>query len=102
MAKIPIAPIPLQMLHDIAEEFDIMEKIRDGRLTTEEINWRRASDPAYPYAAARVLKHYSTGQNSNHIATCHQSIGTPILHDWHVTDLVFQEVRLVRPAPQVQ
>ena len=96
MPKIPTAPITEEMLHDIAEEFDILDKIRDGRLTTEQIDIRPASDLSLPNAYGRMLKHYSTGPNPRHIATSHQTIGAPVPH-WHVTDLVFQEIRFVRP-----
>lgn len=96
MPKIPTAPITLQMLHDIVEEFDVMAKIKDGRLTSEEVDLRPAKDPGLPNAYAKILKHYSTGANPRHIATSHQTTGTPEPH-WHVTDLIFQEVKLVRP-----
>lgn len=96
MPRIATAPITLQLLHDITDEFDIMDKIRDGRLTSEESSRKAASDPLLPNAYARILKHYTREVSPRHIATSHQSVGTPEQH-WHVTDFVFQEVKLIRP-----
>lgn len=96
MARIPTAAVTLELLYDITEEFDIMDKIRDGRLTTEEISRRQSGDPRLPNAYGRMLKHYTRGESPRHIATSHQTVGTPEEH-WHVTDFAFQEVRFIRP-----
>ena len=83
MPRIPTASVTDQLLHDITDEFDIMDKIRDRRLTTEEGGLGHQPAIRFYQKLTRILKHYTREVSPRHIATSHQTVGTPEQH-WHV------------------
>lgn len=94
MARLPRAPVDLDLLDSIFEEFEILSKVQDGRLSTVVAYETGAGDPILPDCVSRILKHFTP--NGKHVATTHQVEGGHSPH-WHGTDFVLGEVRLIRP-----
>ena len=93
MARIPTTDISMELLDMILVEFDILDKVNDGRLRTEVAYETTAKDPSLPDAVSRILKHFTA--TGKHIATTHQVLHGSEPH-WHGTDFTMYEVKLVR------
>ncbi|MBI4310510.1 MAG: hypothetical protein HY681_01905 [Chloroflexi bacterium] len=91
MPRKPTAHVQHELLESIFDEFELWEKIADGRLLSEVV----ALDPsrAWPGATSRIIKHYLP--SGKHIATTHlitDARGT-VLHR-HAKDFLMYEVCL--------
>ena len=65
----PTAEIPAQAMNLILEEFEILAKVDDGRLSTI-IAFETPTRPGrYSNCISRILKHYTL--NGKHLATTH-------------------------------
>ncbi len=92
MAKKSTAQISLEVLDIVFDDFDLWDKIRDGRLRSTIVVARDAVSRHYPGALSRIVKH--SFPDGTHICTTHR-IENPqgnILHqdakDIHFRDLV--------------
>ena len=94
MARVPTADISIELLDMILAEFDILDKVNDGRLRTEVAYQTAAKDPSMPDAVSRILKHFTV--EGKHIATTHQVLQGSEPH-WHGTDFTMYGVKLIRP-----
>ena len=94
MARVPTTDISIELLDMILAEFDILDKVNDGRLRTEVAYQTVAKDLSLPDAVSRILKHFTV--TGKHIATTHQVLHGSQPH-WHGTDFTMYDVKLVRP-----
>ena len=95
MPRIPPVRVPDQLLVSLFDEFEVWNKIKDGRLSTEPVAEKDAPSWRWPGATSRILKHRLS--NGKHVITTHCAVSNSgeILH-WDGKDLMMQEVRLYR------
>ena len=95
MRRKPTAQVQIELLENLFEEFDIWNKIRDGRLFSLPLPKKDVPSHHYTNALSRIVKH--SLPNGKHIATTHRieaNDGT-ILHE-DAKDFRLQEVCLWR------
>lgn len=94
MPRIPTAEVSIKILNYLFDEFDIWDKVLDGRLSSEILE--RTPSKAWPKATAMIIKHHMS--NGKHIATTHcikDDKNGNVLH-WDVKDFKLHDVRLWR------
>lgn len=95
MPRKPTAEISKELLETLFQEFDLWNKIKDGRLLSLFLTEKDLPSHRYPNALSRIVKH--TLPNGKHIATTHrvEDLDGTILHE-DAKDLLLQEVCLWR------
>ena len=95
MRRRPTAPVAPDILDALFQEFDIWEKIRDGRLTTEIVPNTDRPSATWSNATSRILKHSIPG--GNHVVTTHTVVDNSdegIVYHWDAKDFKMHEVKL--------
>ena len=95
MRKKPTAQVSRELLDSLFEEFDLWNKIRDGRLTSFPLPRKDVPSRLWPGALSRIVKHNLP--SGKHLATTHR-VEAPdgtILHE-DAKDFHLQEVCLWR------
>ena len=95
MRKKPTAQVTMELLKALFDEFEIWNKVRDGRLISLPLPRKDVPSHHYPNALSRIVKH--TLPNGKHVATSHRiemADGT-ILHE-DAKDFHLQEICLWR------
>jgi len=89
------AEISKELLESLFEEFDLWNKIRDGRLNSLALPEKDVPSRRYPNAFSRIVKH--SLPNGKHIATTHriEAANGDIVHE-DAKDFLLQEVCLWR------
>ena len=84
-----------ELLESLFEEFDLWEKIRDGRLLSSPLLGKDLLSRNWPDALSRIVKH--SLPNGKHIATTHrvEDANGDILRE-DAKDFLLQEVCLWR------
>ena len=95
MRRKPTAQISMELLEILFEEFDIWDKIRDGRLISLPLPNKDVPSHHYLNGLSRIVKH--SIPNGKHIATTHriETAEGAILHE-DAKDFHLQEVCLWR------
>lgn len=95
MRRIPTAQISKDILDNLFEEFDLWDKIQDGRILSFPLPSKDLPSRQWPGALSRIVKH--SLPNGKHVATTHriESADGDILH-WDAKDFHMQEVCLWR------
>ena len=95
MRRKPTAQISMELLEILFEEFDIWDKIRDGRLISLTLPNKDVPSHHYLNGLSRIVKH--SIPNGKHIATTHriETAEGAILHE-DAKDFHLQEVCLWR------
>ena len=95
MPRKPSAEISRELLEALFDEFDIWNKVRDGRLLSLPVPRKDAPSHHYPGCLSRIVKH--SLPNGKHIATSHriEAMDGAILHE-DAKDFHLQEVCLWR------
>jgi len=70
MTKRLTVRVSAEELEQLFQALHIWEKIKDGRLDTEEISRTSADSTAYPGATSIILKHHNS--MGLHVATTHR------------------------------
>ena len=91
----PTARVSIDLLNILFDEFDIWDKVRDGRLVSLPVPRKDAPSHHYPGALSRIVKH--SLPNGKHVATSHRIEATDgaVLHE-DAKDFHLQEVCLWR------
>ncbi len=91
--KKPAVSVSLELLNLLFDEFDIWQKIKDGRLTSVEL--RPYPSKAWTNATSLIIKHFLGG--SKHVATTHCiRDGNGVIVHWDAKDIHFSQVCLTR------
>ena len=95
MPRRPTAEISKALLESLFEEFDIWEKIGDGRILSSPLQGKDLPSRNWPNALSRIVKH--SLPNGKHIATTHriEAANGDILYE-DAKDFLLQDVCLWR------
>ena len=95
MPRRPTAEISKELLESLFKEFDLWEKIGDGRLLSSPLPGKDLPSRKWLNALSRIVKH--SLPNGKHIATTHriEAANGEILHE-DAKDFLWQEVCLWR------
>ena len=95
MPRKPTARVSIDLLNVLFDEFDVWDKVRDGRLVGLPLPKKDAPSHHYPGSLSRIVKH--SLPNGKHVATTHriETADGAILHE-DAKDFHLQEVCLWR------